>query len=110
MKDIKVIKNDEKNEFVSYNLTKKLAEVFNTKEEFRDVEQTPSDLFSKDLPTVKKLVKKKINELDSEIKKNKLSLNMSVKSENTFKIERAKRELKRNNNEYNYLISWLKSN
>lgn len=112
MKDIKVFKKEGTKEFVSYNLTKKLAEVFNTKKEFRNVDQDNSDLFHKDLPTVKNLISEKIKELEFDIKNTKVGISMLNRHGNKdrFKEERLKKALKNKQSELSYLINWLKNN
>jgi RecA-family ATPase len=110
MKDIKIIKKEENKEYISYNLTKKLVEVFNTNQENYEPDETPEGLFEKDLPTVKKLVKEKIRKLNSEIKNSKVLISMLSKSKNKFKLAKEKRKLKKNNLELSYLTNWLKTN
>lgn len=112
MKEIKVFKKEGTEEFVSYNLTKKLVEVFNTKTEFRNIEEDKTELFNKDLPTVKNLINQRINFLECEIKSNKLGISMVNRNRNKdrFKEERLIKQMKNKQTEVSYLISWLKNN
>jgi len=110
MNDIKIIRKEKNGELVSYNLTKKLAEVFTHKDKFIDVEQTPEEIFNKDLPMVRKLVEDKIREIKIEIQNNKILLSMMSKAKNKVKSGQGKLKLRKKTEELSYLISWLKTN